>query len=462
MTGVGADTDLRLAQQRLEFHVGNSPLAVIEWDRAFKVARWSGRAEEIFGWAAAEVIGRHPKEWRFVFEQDAEAVDGVMLRLSSGAEQRNVSLNRNYRKDGAVITCRWHNSVLRDDQGNLVSILSLVSDETERVRAQEELEQSEQRYRALVEHSPDAIIVHEAGVILFANPAAARLYGAPAPEDLIGLNVLDLLAPEERGVIAQRVHEVQNLRRATPVRVTEVLRLDGRRVPVEAIGTPVQFAGRQAVQAVLRNISERKEAERRQQLLMQELDHRVKNNLASVSAIADQTLLSTASPEQFVAAFRQRLSAMAAFHEMLACARWGPVNLRELAAHVLAAHVGAHPHRITVDGPDVRVPPRVASVLSLVMNELATNAAKYGALSAPSGRVLIRWSVAPPANAGDAPILELCWQEQDGPPVVPPARRGFGSELIEKSIPYELRGTASQAFHAAGLRFDTRIPLGDL
>ncbi|PPS45346.1 MHYT domain-containing protein [Chroococcidiopsis sp. TS-821] len=129
------------ALQRLTFHVENSPLAVIEWNRDFRVARWSRAAETLFGWQAAEVLGKLPSEWNFIFPDDRTAVGQVIERLIDGSQQRNVSFNRNYTKDGNVVYCEWYNSGLLDEVGNLVSVLSLVLDVTQQKRTEAELVQ---------------------------------------------------------------------------------------------------------------------------------------------------------------------------------------------------------------------------------------------------------------------------------------------------------------------------------
>jgi PAS domain S-box-containing protein len=126
------------AYQRMIFHIENSPLAVIEWDADFRVSRWSESAERLFGWKAEEVIGKHATDWHFVFAEDVDAVEGVSNRQRMGEELRGVQRNRNYTKDGAILYCEWYNSVLRDEAGNLVSVLSLVLDVTARKLAEEE------------------------------------------------------------------------------------------------------------------------------------------------------------------------------------------------------------------------------------------------------------------------------------------------------------------------------------
>ena len=126
---------IAIKDRELAFHMNNSPLAVVEWDGEFRVKRWSQRAEQMFGWHEAEVMGKHWSDWQFVLEADSENVMGITTRLLDGTEPRNISLNRNYTKDGSVINCEWYNSVLLDEAGNLVSILSLAQNDTERQNA---------------------------------------------------------------------------------------------------------------------------------------------------------------------------------------------------------------------------------------------------------------------------------------------------------------------------------------
>jgi PAS domain S-box-containing protein len=133
-----ADLETGSAYQRLTSHLENSPLAVVEWDSDFRVSRWSESAEALFGWKAEEVLGKHVDEWKFVFPEDLNAVESVTFRQRQGVEIQGVLSNRNYRKDGSVIHCEWYNSVLHDDFGKLVSVLSLVLNVTPRKAAEEE------------------------------------------------------------------------------------------------------------------------------------------------------------------------------------------------------------------------------------------------------------------------------------------------------------------------------------
>jgi PAS domain S-box-containing protein len=133
-----AEEATNAAYQQLAFHVESSPLAVVEWDSDFRVSRWSRSAERLFGWKAEDVLGKHVNEWRFVFADDVDAVALVTNRQREGVEVQGVLSNRNYTRDGSVLYCEWYNSVLRDDRGKLVSVLSLVLDVTARKSAEEE------------------------------------------------------------------------------------------------------------------------------------------------------------------------------------------------------------------------------------------------------------------------------------------------------------------------------------
>lgn len=144
------------ATRRLEFHVESSPLAVVEWDSDFRVSRWSASAEGLFGWKAEDVLGKHVNEWRFVFADDVDAVALVTNRQREGVEVQGVTRNRNYTRDGSILYCEWYNSVLRDERGKLVSVLSLVLDVTARQSAEEERAASLLRERDARKHAEEA------------------------------------------------------------------------------------------------------------------------------------------------------------------------------------------------------------------------------------------------------------------------------------------------------------------
>ena len=151
-----AEDAAQTAYRQLSFHVESSPLAVVEWDSDFRVSRWSASAERLFGWKADEVIGKHVNEWRFVFADDEDAVALVTNRQREGVEVQGVQRNRNYTRDGSVLYCEWYNSVLHDDRGKLISVLSLVLDVTARQSAEEERAASLLRERDARRHAEEA------------------------------------------------------------------------------------------------------------------------------------------------------------------------------------------------------------------------------------------------------------------------------------------------------------------
>ena len=195
------------------------------------------------------------------------------------------------------------------------------------------------------------------------------------------------------------------------------------------------------------DVTERVRAEEQRKLLLDELNHRVKNTLATVQSIAAQTVRATPDPVAFRTAFESRLMALSGVHNVLTSANWEGARLDELLGLELSPY-GAG--RFSLDGPSVRLSAQEALTFALVTHELATNAAKYGALSVPEGQVAVAWSVAHD-DAGRR-RLTLDWRESGGPTVVAPTRHGFGSRLIQRSIQVDMNGETTMAFDPEGLR----------
>jgi two-component sensor histidine kinase len=198
------------------------------------------------------------------------------------------------------------------------------------------------------------------------------------------------------------------------------------------------------------DMTEQVQADERQRLLLDELNHRVKNTLATVQAIAQQTLRGARDPDAFAAAFEARLLALSQTHNALTDSHWAGAGLRQILLQELGPY-GAD--RVSMSGPEVHLPARMALSLGMVFHELATNAAKYGALST-AGKLFLAWSV------GDG-WLRFQWRETGGPPVVAPERRGFGSRLIERSVTGELQGRVHADYGTDGLTLCFETPLAE-
>jgi PAS domain S-box-containing protein len=205
------------------------------------------------------------------------------------------------------------------------------------------------------------------------------------------------------------------------------------------------------------DITERKQAEERQALLVNELNHRVKNTLATVQSLATHTLRTAATPEQFREAFEARLLALSETHNLLTQRNWAGASLTHLIEHEVAPYAEKHgSKRLVVRGEDIELQPRAALALGMAFHELATNAAKYGALSNGTGCIEVSWQAANGCPPKDS--IQLTWTEREGPLVRPPAQRGFGSRLVDRSIRVELGGRVDADFDPAGLRVSIEIP----
>ena len=190
----------------------------------------------------------------------------------------------------------------------------------------------------------------------------------------------------------------------------------------------------------------------RQKLMIDELNHRVKNTLATVQSIAMQTARSHTDPRSFAESFQARLLALSHTHDLLTRSHWEGASLRAILEHETEAHGS---HRISLNGPPVALEPSPALSFGMIFHELATNAAKYGALSVPEGQVLVDWAVSDLKK----PMLHLSWRERGGPPAAAPTRKGFGSRLIERNVRHDLSGAVELDYAVAGFSAEFSVPL---
>ena len=303
---------------------------------------------------------------------------------------------------------------------------------------------------ALLDSAPDAtIFVDRAGTIVRTNQQTERLLGYSAGE--LTNKPVGMLLPE-----LCREHLFSE--RATGLARTEpepfAMAKDGRKIPVEISRSPIETDSDYVVCAALRDVTERKRAEERQNLLISELDHRVKNILASVSVVARHTREESASMDEFLNALDGRIQSMARTHALLGRGRWQGVNLSDLVREELAPC--AANSNTAFEGPEVVLIPDAVSPVAMVLHELVTNAGKYGALSTPQRHVTVQWSRR--RNGGSSSVLVLEWKETGGPPVIVPIQPGYGSSVIRETIHYELGGTCELLFAAEGVQCKFEIP----
>ncbi|MGE0627641.1 MAG: HWE histidine kinase domain-containing protein [Hyphomicrobiaceae bacterium] len=220
---------------------------------------------------------------------------------------------------------------------------------------------------------------------------------------------------------------------------------------VDAAGLPRRMMG------IVMDITDHKLAEERQRLMVQELHHRVKNTLASVQAIAGLTARMAPSVEVFVKSFSKRIQSLSRTHTMLVSNNWQRIRIHELLNAELGSFAGQSDRRVSFSGPDVKLHSDMAVSLGLVLHELATNAAKYGALSVPDGRIEVCWKFV--GDMGDANTLEFTWTECNGPLVRTPQRRGFGSTLLEKIFAGQTGSVVEIKYPPTGLEFRAAVPI---
>ncbi len=332
------------------------------------------------------------------------------------------------------------------------------TDITERILAEQDQEAERTALSILASAAEAVVVTDEVGIVSHANAAAVALTAS----DPVGMRfgeafALDfkaatgLMQGDDFLALALAGQSIQGVEAEAPKGRTT------QNVLVSA--APLRVAENQMKGAVvtLVDLSARKLAEKQQNLLMRELDHRVKNTLALVVSISNRTGASEDSIDGFRKAFTGRIHALAATHNVLADRSWSSIRLRELITTELSPFVQKYRKRFHIDGDDLEILPRAAVPLGLIIHELATNAAKYGALSVEEGSVTVTVDAEPEAGS-----RRITWRENGGPAVEEPSRRGFGRTVIERSLSYTAQGGAHLTFDRAGIQCEIRLPTEDI
>lgn len=405
-----------------------------------------GRHPEILG---ADVLDAWPEaaDWNrtvmeTVFDRgDTLSVQDLELTLFRHGAGEPVWMNLDY-------------SPAPNDDGTPAGVIAIVVETTAKVRAERQLSGERERLERMFDQAPGFMALLEGPEHRFAmaNQSYSVLVGG---RDVLGRTIEDAL-PEVVGQgFVDLLDSVWTSAEPHVGRGTAVLldRSDGTREQrfVDFIYQPVHKDG--AVTGIFvqgHDVTERKQFERHQQLLVGELNHRVKNSLAIVQSLAHQSFHSSTPPAEAIRSFEGRLEALATAHNLLTRRNWDSASIEEVVATALAAFCTED--RCEISGPDVRISPQTAVSLALALHELGTNAAKYGALSNSGGHVRVCWTTAEDR-------LELSWREEGGPRVTAPSKRGFGTRMIERTLSAEFGGKVELEFAPEGVRCTVVAPI---
>ncbi len=446
-----------------------APIGIAIFDREMRYLAASGRYltdqdlpsdTPLVGRVHYDVFPGVPPRWRDIHAQAIH--DGV---------ERSHPGEAYLRPDGGVDWIRWSVAPWREAGGQIGGLVLYTEVVTPDVEARLALEAAEARYRAVFNQVAMGVArVGPGGRFLEVNDRFCAIAGHSRAALLSG-GFQDITHPDD--LAADEALVIALLSGGKPNYTTEkrYVSAAGETIWISLTvslmrsveGAPDYFV------AIIEDIAERKAAEGLQQrhhqqlrLMINELNHRVKNTLATIQSMASQTLRSDPDPLSAYAKFEARLLGLSQVHDLLTREHWHGADLRAVAARALAPFVedassNGMGGAIEMDGPDVWAPPSAALALAMLLHELATNATKYGALSTPAGRVRLTWTF-----ARDERVVRLAWTETGGPPVAPPERQGFGSRLIARAL-RDLQGSAVLRFEPAGAVCDMtlRLPVGD-
>jgi PAS domain S-box-containing protein len=449
-----AEESLRDGERRFRDVLEALPVAIYTTDTAGRIT--------FYNEAAVALAGRRPElgsdewcvTWR-LYRPDGTPLPHDQCPMAVALREQRVVRDVEAiaeRPDGSRVRFLPFPTPLFDRDGRLRGAINMLLDITGRHRGEVE----SAHLAAIVASSDDAVISKTLdGTVRSWNAAATRIFGYE-PEEMIGQPIIRLIPPELQ---SEEAHILARLRRGERIEHFETVRLtkDGRRIDISLTVSPVRDKSGMIVGAskVARDISDRRRAEELQRLLIGELNHRVKNTLATVQSIANQTVRRAKNPADFAASFSGRIQALAKTHELLTQNAWRGADVLPLLRDQLLLG-GGETDRISLSGPSVTLEAQAALHLALILHELGTNARKYGSLSVPNGRLAVTWAVR--ANRGRELLLQ--WQESGGPAVRAPSTRGFGTMLIEKSLAAH-GGEAAVHYRADGVACDIRLPLVD-
>jgi PAS domain S-box-containing protein len=433
-----AEDARRRAEEEPSDFFENAPVALHRLGQDGHVLKANRRELEMLRYSEDEYLGRHISE----IHVSPEAATDILKRVSDGEVLHNYEA-RLRRKDGSVRDVLIASSVLWD-KGRFVHTRCFTRDITEL----KEADHAGRLLASIVETSEDAIVSKDlTGIVTSWNRGAERIFGYTANE-MIGRSITTLIPPDRHN---EEPEILERVRRGERVDHYETVRRhkDGTLVDISLTVSPVKDAAGKVVGAskIARDISERKHAQARHQLLTQEIQHRTKNLFAVVQAIVSRSFVGKNTVEDARAAVISRLGSLGQTHAMLIDKDWEGADLAEIVRAEMSPYAG----RVQVEGPSLMLTARPAQNFALALHELATNAAKYGALSNATGRVRISWSKWV-SNGSD--LFTFRWQEDGGPPVSPPTQKGFGSAVLEQVMAEHFEVAPHIDFLPSGARYE--------
>jgi PAS domain S-box-containing protein len=445
-----AETALREREQQTLALLNLLPTAIYTTDAAGRITFYNEAAAEFWGCQPTLNSDEWCGSWRLFWPDGTPLPHDqcpMAMALKEGRPIRDIEAVAE-RPDGTRVPFVPFPTPLRDGEGKLVGGINMLVDISQSKQADE----IAQRFAAIVQSTDDAILsINLDRIITSWNSGAERLFGYRAAE-VIG-QPLTILIPSDR------LHEentiIDRIRRGERVDHYETVRRrqDGSLVNVSLTVSPIRDAKGRITGAskIARDITERQRSEAQIATLAREAEHRSKNILATVQATAHLTQADTV--EAFKQALSGRIQALANAHALFAQSRWTGADLRTLALQELSPYCQGEQGRARIEGSAILLDPGTAQMVGVCLHELATNAAKYGALSRPQGHVRIAWSR---TSVGR---VVLSWTETGGPPVSPPARQGFGTRVMKNMIEVQLKGEMRFEWRQEGLVCELSFPM---
>jgi PAS domain S-box-containing protein len=406
----------------------------------------------ILGYPVDELL---TKSFHDVTHPDDLAADVVQFELLRQGKIDSYDVEkRDVRKDGAIIWCRKTVGPIRKGDGSIDYFISVIEDISARKQAEKELRDNEERFRSSILHSPLPISLFDDREQILAVSRSWLEQSGYSRGELSRLEDWTSRAYGERsGEVLERIRQIIIVSGEPEARSAELMirTKDGRERRWSFVTSPqaTQSDGRRLFVCVAQDVTDQRAHEEQIHLLMGEISHRAKNMLSLVHAIARQT--AACESEDFIERFTERIQALAANHDLLVQNEWHGVDVEDLVRAQLAHFSDLVGSRIAVHGSPVRLNAAAAQAIGLALHELATNAAKYGALSLDAGRVNVGWRF-------DGDIFAMSWTENKGPPVSPPKRRGFGSTVIDSMVKQTVNGEVQHDYIPSGVTWNLTCP----